>query len=103
MDYTEHSVRVWDDGRIHWLLNGLLHREGGPAIEWAGVYSAWYLNGDLHRLDGPAIECSDGSRHWYLDGKVVPEYVHKEQTIGRSDNPVAIDGKKYKLVEITDA
>ena len=29
----------------------------------------WYLNGKLHREDGPAIEWSDGSKSWYLNGK----------------------------------
>ena len=36
---------------------------------------AWYLNGKLHREDGPAIEWPDGSKQWYLNGK---EYIEKD-------------------------
>ena len=29
----------------------------------------WYLNGELHCEDGPAIEWPDGVKYWYLNGK----------------------------------
>lgn len=29
---------------------------------------SWYLNGNLHREDGPAIEWGDGDKWWYIDG-----------------------------------
>lgn len=29
---------------------------------------AYYLNGELHREDGPAIEYPNGVRSWYLNG-----------------------------------
>lgn len=71
----EYTVRVFDDGNRHWFLNGRLHREDGPAIEW-----------------------SDGSKFWYLDGKLVTEQeVMKSSCSGKI---VEIDGKKYKLEEI---
>lgn len=28
----------------------------------------WHLNGELHREDGPAIEFADGTISWYLNG-----------------------------------
>ena len=31
-------------GDKHWYLNGIWHRENGPACEWADGYKAWYLN-----------------------------------------------------------
>jgi len=34
-----------------WYLNGLWHREDGPAYEHADGTRAWYLNGQLHRED----------------------------------------------------
>ena len=37
-----------------------LHREDGPAIEYANGNKHWYLNGKLHREDGPAIENANG-------------------------------------------
>ena len=28
----------------------------------------WYVNGKLHREDGPAVEWEDGSKSWYVNG-----------------------------------
>ena len=52
-----------------WFLNGLKHREDGPAIEWADGNKAWFLNGLQHREDGPAVIDANGSKSWYLNGK----------------------------------
>ena len=57
----------WADGSKFWWLNGKLHREDGPAKEWANGDKYWYLNDKLHREDGPAIECADGHKEWYLN------------------------------------
>lgn len=56
------------DGDKIWYLNGKYHREEGPAVEYPNGDKAWYFNGELHREDGPAIERSDGKRSWYLNG-----------------------------------
>ena len=40
----------------------------------------WYLNGKLHREDGPAVEYADGSKYWYLDGKHLTEKVFLNYT-----------------------
>ena len=32
----------------------------------------WYLKGQLHREDGPAIEWADGSKKWFLHGMSYP-------------------------------
>jgi len=60
---------VFDDGTKKWYVDGKLHREDGPAIEWPNGNKEWYINDNLHRIDGPAIEYTDGSKHWYLNGK----------------------------------
>ena len=52
-----------------WYVNGKLHREDGPAIEYASGSKQWYINGKLHREDGPAVEVIDGDKFWYLNGK----------------------------------
>ena len=31
----------------------------------------WYLNGKLHREDGPAVEYSNGDKRWYLNDKLI--------------------------------
>ena len=50
-----------------WYLNGILHREDGPAVEYADGSKYWVLNGKLHREDGPAIEYVNGDKEWYLN------------------------------------
>ena len=55
----------------------------------------WYLNGKLHREDGPAIEYASGTKFWYLNGK----YLSKdewEKRIKKTHN-IIIDGKEIEL------
>lgn len=52
-----------------WYLNGNLHREDGPAIEWTNGRKDWYKNGLRHREDGPAKEYANGSKEWWINGE----------------------------------
>jgi hypothetical protein len=65
----EYTVKVDTDGSKFWYLKGKLHREDGPAIEYASGSKEWYLKGKLHREEGPSIEDADGGKSWYLNGK----------------------------------
>ena len=65
----EKEIRFYSTGNKYLFLNGKLHREDGPAIEYIDGAKSWYLNGNLHREDGPAIEWNDGSKRWYLNNK----------------------------------
>ena len=47
----------------------VLHREDGPAVEYANGTKFWYLNGKRHREDGPAIVYSDGVKSYHYNGK----------------------------------
>jgi hypothetical protein len=29
------------------VINGKLHRENGPAVEWINAYKEWCINGEL--------------------------------------------------------
>ena len=40
----EYTVRVHCSGTRFWYLNGQLHREDGPACEFAGGTRCWFLN-----------------------------------------------------------
>ena len=62
------ECKTWLSGRKDWYLNGVFHREGGPAVVHANGDKSWYLNGDIHREDGPAIEYTNGGKDWYLNG-----------------------------------
>ena len=53
----EYKVKVYEDGNKHWILNGKLHRE-----------------------DGPAIEFSNGNKHWILNGKKLTEEEFNNRT-----------------------
>ena len=33
----------------------------------------WWLDGELHRNNGPAVEYRDGTKVWYLNGKQLYE------------------------------
>lgn len=61
------------DGGKEWFLNGNLHREDGPAFEYASGTKVWYFNNLLHREDGPAIEYEDGDKYWYINGAELSE------------------------------
>ena len=76
----EYVVKVYDNGDVMWCLNGKLHRE-----------------------DGPAIEYFDGTKSWYLHGEKLTEEEHAEQTAPAVE--MTVDqickalGKKVKVVE----
>ena len=63
-----YSQRIYREFK-EWWLNGKLHREDGPAAEYADGGKYWYINGKRHREDGPAIEDATGSKEWWLNGK----------------------------------
>jgi hypothetical protein len=67
------SKIMTNDGDKSWFLNGKLHREDGPAVEWNDGSKFWYLNNKLHREDGPAIEWADGDKCWYLNNERLTE------------------------------
>ena len=89
----------WADGTTQWYLNGNLHREDGPAYEGADGTKEWYLNGELHREDGPAVEYADGTKYWYLNGKRMSEAKHKKATSKTTceGKEVEVDGVTYVL------
>ncbi|MDP2696092.1 MAG: hypothetical protein Q8O87_02455 [bacterium] len=66
-------IRTELEGRVEYRLDGKLHREDGPALEFASGNKYWYKNGEFHREDGPAIEWADGTKTWYLDGAMLLE------------------------------
>ena len=50
-----------------WLVNGVLHREDGPAVIYPDGTEQWYLNGRLHRTNGPAVSMIDGEKQWWAE------------------------------------
>ena len=82
----EQFIHIDEDGDKYYFSDRemkILHREDGPAVEYASGFKEWRVDGKLHHEDGPAIEWADGSKSWYLNG----EYLREEQFNARM-NPV---------------
>ena len=56
-------------------IDGLIHREDGPALIRAIGTQNWYKYGKIHREDGPAVIFTDNTKWWYINGK--PYYNNK--------------------------
>ena len=116
----EYTVKAWGN-RTEWYLNGKLHREDGPAIEYANGTTHWYQNGKLHRADGPAFEradgykewykndkrhredgpateCPSGTKYWYIEGANLTEEEFLQKQKPCSGKKITIDGIEYELV-----
>ena len=93
----EYTVQVWDDS-TGWYLNGKLHREDDPAIEYISGDKEWFLNGKLHREDGPAIEWANGDKDWYLEGNKLTEKEFLQRKKPCSGKKITVDGIDYELV-----
>jgi len=42
-------------------------------------HKKWYLNGKLHREDGPAIEFSNGNKEWWLNDETLYKLIIKNK------------------------
>ena len=80
MDRTD-GPAVDNNGSKYWYINGLRHREDGPAVEYSDGYKEWWINDKLHREDGPAVEYSYGGKRWYLNGKEYSEDQYHQELI----------------------
>lgn len=60
---------AFEDGSKRWLVNGMYHRQDGPAIERPDGEKMWVFLGMVHRLDGAAVEKADGSKEWWVSGR----------------------------------
>lgn len=67
---------VYKSGKQEWRVNGLLHRETGPAVIFKDGTKYWYCCDVLHRDTrdetgniGPAMEYPDGYKAWYRFGQ----------------------------------
>jgi len=88
------------NGNKSWYRNGRHHREDGPAIEYVSGTKSWYRNGKFHREDGPAIEYFDGFKSWYIDDKQLTEAEFNSRNKTCNGKIVTIDGKQYRLQEV---
>jgi antitoxin component YwqK of YwqJK toxin-antitoxin module len=92
------------NGGKEWYRDGKHHREDGPAAEWPdGSKKEWYWDGKLHREDGPAIEWADGGKRWYLNGKKLSKAKFLRRTQHAKEMTVAeiekLLGHRVKVVK----
>jgi len=98
----EYRVKVYEN-RIEWYnLDGQLHRENGPAVEYANGTKEWYVNDRRHREDGPAIEWVDGSKFWYINDQELTKEEFEarnkvELTLDEIAEKFGIDVNKLKI------
>lgn len=65
------TIDVFDTKR--WFNeDDLIHREDGPAIEFATGTKFWYIYGYCHRMNGPAIEYNWGDNEWWYENNLAP-------------------------------
>ena len=78
----EVELRI-NNGDKRYFIKGtdILHREDGPAIEYATGTKSWCKEGKYHRLDGPAYEGYNGIKEYWIDGKYIGNIDSIEEAI----------------------
>ena len=66
-DKRKHVI-IGSVGVERYMLNGMTHREDGPAYI-SKTAKEWWIYGKKHREDGPAVVYEDGDWSWYKHGK----------------------------------
>jgi hypothetical protein len=78
----------------------ILHREDGPASEYADGNKSWWLHGVRHREEGPAVVRINGTKSWWLHGKEVSEEEHKRLTT--KEPTITIEGKAFTVAQLKE-
>jgi hypothetical protein len=74
VNLSKKPIRTVDGfGNIIYTLNGIYHREDGPAVIYSSGSQWWYKNNERHREDGPAIISQNGSQCWYKNDKLIKQ------------------------------
>jgi len=66
--------------RVVYTLDGKLHREDGPALEYVGGSKYWFLNNRRHRENGPAVEHSNGDKEYWINDKYL-DFITNDQML----------------------
>ena len=61
------------EGDVFYFKDGLLHRDGYPAIEFKSGDEWWIDNGMIHRENGPAIIHRKDVEYWVNDHRASKE------------------------------
>src|ERR1700691_131013 len=96
-NYT--GIIEYPNGSIYYYLNGIIHREDGPAIIFSHGRLDYYLNGKWHREDGPAVIWSKGIIDYYLNDKNITKEVNN--WIKENNIPEVWDNSHKILFKLT--
>ena len=75
------EISIKGDGTKIWRTSDrTVHREDGPAVEWADGDMWWMLNNRLTRFDGPAIIRTSPAHgnDWYLFDYRIDEDIYRQ-------------------------
>ncbi len=67
--YIHDGCHVNKEGVKHYYLDGKLHRENGPAIEYPDNSPWWFINDEFRPEDEISLEQNTSSKFWYLNGQ----------------------------------
>ena len=87
---------------IDWFLNGVFHREDGPARIFNNGNKIWYKNGVKHREDGPAVIYWDDCEEYWLEGKFYTKdtYLFKTKVLELTmEEAVERFGVNFKIIK----
>ena len=92
-DMKTYKVTVTETATKWYNESSELHRENGPAIEWANGDKFYFVNGKLHRENGPAVKYvigsigfENGDKFYYING----EELTKQEFKARDSKTVII-------------
>ena len=77
-----------------YFVNGLLHREDGPAVIIEPFIKKWYKHGMKHREDGPACECGS-YKEWWLEDRL--HNIDNPAIIGAYSKEWWLFGNRHRL------
>ena len=66
--YAEYYASAWAPSTVHWTS----HNEPLVMIDDKRGVRVYFVNGVRHREDGPALERCQGESEWYYEGDHIP-------------------------------
>jgi len=90
------------NGDRYYYINDKRHNENGPAIECANGHKIYYINGKLHREDGPAVDYFSGHKEYWINDKRLTkeEFENRTKTIELTIADIEkLIGHKVKIIK----
>ena len=90
----------WADGSKEWYKEGKRHRDDGePAVEYTYGKKEWYKEGLRHRDEGPAVELPSGEKEYWLDGIKYTKKKYNEKIKIKENDKFVMQRDGYGITE----